>query len=108
MKTKAERLRIKEEISNVFKKGKRRKTEYFTLWTHNKKKGPFRVLVITSKKTDKRAVKRNTIRRRVQEIIRKDFQKKLPKTDLIVQLHKESIGVPLKDLKESLTHVLPV
>lgn len=67
---------------------------------------PYRVTVIVAKKVHKSAVKRNRIRRRIYEVVRKsDFQ--LGSTDLILTVFNEQVAdMPAPELEEQVNNLL--
>ena len=67
---------------------------------------PFRVAVVVARKVHKSAVKRNRIRRRVYEAVRRSQY--LPKeTDLILTVFNEQVGtMPTRDLDKQVNELL--
>jgi ribonuclease P protein component len=67
---------------------------------------PYRVSVIVAKKVHKSAVKRNRIRRRIYEIVRKsDYAPE--STDLILTVFNEQVAyMPAEELEEQVNNLL--
>lgn len=95
----------KKDVSLIFRRGKLYKMPKFQLRVYEKKAKPFRCLIICSKKVDKRATRRNLIRRRIREILRKDVAEGFPKHDVIVEVRAEARDASFRDLREELSHV---
>ena len=106
-KASVKRLR-KEDIGFVFQKGKRLKTAFFLLWDVKKKDSPFRLSVVCSRKVEKRATKRNTIKRRIREVFRKDIAEKISSHDVIVQVLPAGKAISSKIIKETLYNVFHI
>lgn len=102
------RLSSREEIQHIFKKGKKRVFSPFNVWVYRKKQGPFRILVITSKKVDKRATYRNTLKRRIREVFRKHIAPQYPDMDIIVQINPKTELLSTASIKEALRHEFPI
>ena len=65
-------------------------------------RGFTRVAVVVSKKTEKLAVNRNRIRRRVYEVIRKNFEYLPKKKDYIIVVFSNSIlKMPFDELEKT-------
>lgn len=64
------RLRLKKDFDRIFKQGKFAGGRFFTLGYMENNLDFSRFAVVVAKKVDKRAVRRNLIRRRAGEIIR--------------------------------------
>lgn len=101
-----DRIHTGGDIDRVFKKSKKYHHTLFTVWLLAKQSGTFRGLAICSRKVDKRATKRNQLKRRVREILRKDVKSYIPHADVIVSLKPGSSGKKTKELKEALFYVL--
>jgi ribonuclease P protein component len=101
------RLR-KEDIAHIFRKGRRTPTTSFIVWMLKKPTPPFRITVICSKKVDKRAVKRNTLRRRIREVFRKDIAPRMPEYDAVVQILPAGKNISTEEIKKTLYNVLHI
>lgn len=66
------RFHRRNHVKYVYAKGKSIRSDSLTLkYLRNQKHADFRVAVVVSKKVSKSAVKRNRIRRRIYEVVRK-------------------------------------
>lgn len=94
------RLSSQEEVKKVFLKGKKYHFQPFFLWLYDKKELPFRSLVVCSKKVDKRATRRNLLKRRFREVLRRDIRRLFPTADVIVQIKPEGRDITIADIRE--------
>lgn len=87
----------------MYQKGKTvRKSKASLVFVPNER-GFTRVAVVVSKKVEKTAVGRNRIRRRVYEVIRKNFEYLPKKTDYIFVIYaKEVMVMPHAELEKTL------
>lgn len=73
----------------------------------NKRRSDSRVAVIVGKKVAKSAVVRNRIRRRVFEVVRKNWTRIVPQTDFAVTVLSADMAVlPSVDVERSVLEVL--
>ncbi|MBI2052677.1 MAG: ribonuclease P protein component [Candidatus Ryanbacteria bacterium] len=94
------------DIKRIFVRGKKIDTPYFRLWRLDKKDRGFRAVVICSRKVDKRATRRNLLKRRMREIFRRDVHPRLPTSDIIVECKPSMKNIPFATLKKELLCVL--
>ena len=95
-------------VAFILKKGKRYESPFFTVWRFRRDTGALRSFVVCSRKVDKRAVRRNTIKRRVREILRKDFSKSYSANDIVVRIKPGITDISSKKLKSAILYVLPL
>ena len=100
------RIRKAPDITFVLKRGKKLKTSLVTISVYNKGRGLFRGLVICSRKVDKRATRRNSVKRRVREILRKEVESRLPFADMVVEIQKGAAEATYQTLKTEILNVL--
>jgi ribonuclease P protein component len=94
------RLKTPADYKKVFAKPIKSSDTYFTLLaTQNDLDHP-RLGLAIAKKSIKKAVHRNIIKRTVRENFR--LQENLGSIDIVVLARKEAIGVPLESLRKSL------
>ncbi len=98
-------LRKKEEFSHLFRYGKRVETPLFTLFIKQNNVGFLRLGVVVSKSVDKRAVIRNTLRRRIKEWVRKLTPPPIHAKDIVFLLKKEVVIAPRKKIYEELNAI---
>ena len=73
----------------------------------NAKREDSRAVVVVSKKVVKSAVKRNRIRRRLYEILRRHWKAILAPTDLVLTVYAPEVGtVPAQELEEQVVDLL--
>ena len=84
----------------VYSKGKTTRARYLSLkYVANSRREESRVAVVVSKKITKKAPERNRMRRRIYEIIRKDWHNIKPGYDLVVTVFDERVGtIPSQEL----------
>ncbi len=92
-------------VEFILKRGKRYENPLFTVWKLDKKKTPFRSFVICSRKVDKRATQRNLLKRRIREILRKDFAKAYRTSDIAVRIKPTGGNKKSAEFKKALIHV---
>lgn len=97
-------LKKKNLFIKCWKEGKKLKGKYITVYVlENKENFLFRVGVVISKKVVKKAVERNLWRRRVKEILRREFDKdKLAGYDFVINFNKRCIPPGFWELREDL------
>ena len=67
----------------------------------------YRCAVVVSKKISKSAVKRNRMRRRIYEIVRKNESNIVPSFDIVVTVYSDQVAtVPSRELEESVCLLL--
>lgn len=103
MLNKKYRFHSRGGVRYVYQKGKTvRKAKASLVFVPNER-GFTRVAVVVSKKVEKTAVGRNRIRRRVYEVIRRNFEYLPKETDYIFVIYsKEVLGMPYLELEKIL------
>jgi ribonuclease P protein component len=100
------RLQKKKEFNLVFKHGKVAANHQFVIYHKTSKDTKqFRLGVSASKKIGN-AVTRNTIRRRIKEIVRKMEHRIIFNIDIICIVRKPALELDHLELKRSIVHVL--
>lgn len=90
-------------VRYVYQNGKTIRTAKMSLVFAPNNRGYTRIAVAVSKKVEKSAVKRNRIRRRVFEILRKNFDMIPQKTDYIFVVYsKDVLKMKYMDLEKEL------
>lgn len=100
-------------LNFLYKNGETKRSKHMALKSAtNPKRNKPRFAVVVSKKVHKSAVKRNSIRRRIYEIWRKDILPKLETSNLdsalivyspeIIKMASSDLGVEIQDLFEDL------
>lgn len=103
MLNKRYRFHSRGGVRYVYKHGKTVRTSKMSLVFVPNERGFTRVAVVVSKKVNKTAVGRNRIRRRVYEVIRKNFDLLPKKTDYIfVIFSPDVLKMPQNELEKSL------
>lgn len=104
--SKKHRLTDKLKIEEVFKKGRIINSNFFFI-KFRRNRLPFsRFLVIVSSKISKKAVIRNKVKRRLNEIIRLNVLKDKPGYDLIVMTKSGILDQEYSKLREVLVNEL--
>lgn len=104
------RLRKAGEIQRVFKAGKSIKSTNFLVRFAPSRQLANRFAIVVGTKVDKRATRRNALKRRMREIIRRDVQNMPQSLDIVLTAHKlpnwplklSDIEVELKDLLQKI------
>ena len=101
MLNKKYRFHSRGGVKYVYKHGKTVRKPKMSLVFSANERGFTRVAVVVSKKVDKRAVKRNRIRRRVYEILRKNFDYLPEKTDYVFVVYsRDLLEMPHNELEK--------
>ena len=101
MLSKKYRFHSRGGVRYVYQKGKTVRSPKMSLIFADNTRGFTRVAVVVSKKTEKLAVNRNRIRRRVYEVIRKNFEYLPKKKDYIIVVFSNSVlKMPFDELEK--------
>ncbi len=86
----------------VYSKGKTARARYLSLkYIANSRRQESRLAVVVSKKITKKSPERNRMRRRLYEIVRKDWHNIKPGYDLVITVFDERVGsIPSQELTE--------
>ena len=88
-------------VKYTYKHGKTVRGPKASLVFSENERGFTRVAVVVSKKVDKRAVVRNRIRRRIYEIIRRNFELVPKKHDYIISVYsRDLLDMPYLELEK--------
>ena len=103
MLSKKYRFHSRGGVKYVYQKGKTVRRPKMSLVFVDNEKGYTRVAVVVSKKVNKKAVGRNRIRRRVYEVIRKNFDLVPKKRDYIFIIFSDDVlRMPFNELEKVL------
>ena len=101
MLSKRFRFHSRGGVKWVYQHGKTVRAQQMSLVFAPNSKGFTRMAVVVSKKVEKTAVRRNRIRRRVYEVLRRNFDLIPEKTDYIFVIYSKEIGrIPFRELEE--------
>lgn len=100
------RLRLKNDFDRLFKEGKFAGQAFLTLGFAKNKLVNSRFAVIVGKKVSKKAVTRNSIKRKITEIIRLNLKQIKPGFDLVFITKLEIQGKKYKEIKEVVSDLL--
>lgn len=106
MIARAYRLRAAADFNKTYKHGRSTNADVLYVKTYQSHQAHSRVAVVASKKVSKRAVVRNRCKRRVVEIIRKDWQHIKPGHNFIVTIKQDIAGLPSGELEVRLLDCL--
>jgi ribonuclease P protein component len=102
----AHRLRRTNEIERVRKRGRSFSSAFAQVRVAPNGGGPTRFAVVVSTKTEKRAVRRNRVKRRTREILRSLLPRIVSGADAIVTLRREAIAADFALLEAGLARLL--
>ena len=103
MLSKKYRFHSRGGVRYVYQKGKTVRKPKMSLVFVPNERGFTRMAVVVSKKVDKTAVGRNRIRRRVYEVLRKNFELIPKKTDYVfVIFSRDILTMPFPELEKTL------
>jgi ribonuclease P protein component len=101
------RLRKAIEIQKVFKFGKSIRSANFSIHYNPSRRGNNRFAVVVGTKVDKRATRRNAIKRLVREVIRQNLPSMPTSFDIVITGHKlPNWPIKLADVQPELTELL--
>ncbi len=107
MLNKRYRFHSRGGVRYVYQKGKTIRTPKMSLVFADNTRGFTRIAVVVSKKIEKSAVKRNKIRRRIYEALRKNLEYIPKKRDYIfVVFSQEVINMPFNELETTLSKLV--
>lgn len=93
------RLRLKNDFDKLFKEGRFASQSFLTLGFVKNRLDNSRFAVIVAKKVSKKAVVRNSIKRKIMEIIRLDLQQIKFGFDLVFIVKPEIQGKKYKEIE---------
>lgn len=93
------RLRLKNDFDRLFKEGKFAGQAFLTLGFVKNKLDISRLAVIVGKKVSKKAVIRNSVKRKTAEIIRLNLEQIKPGFDLVFIVKPEIQGKKYKEIE---------
>lgn len=101
------RLRKEREIQKVFKFGKSVKSANFSLRYNPNRLNNNRFAVVVGTKVDKRATRRNALKRQIREVLRQIWSEIPQSYDYVISAHRLA-SWPLKqaNIKEELAELL--
>lgn len=103
MLNKKYRFHSRGGVRYVYQKGKTIRTPKMSLVYTPNTKGYTRLAVVVSKKVNKTAIGRNRIRRRIYEVLRKNFDLIPQKTDYVFVVYSRDIlTMPFSELEKLL------
>jgi ribonuclease P protein component len=100
------RLRLKKDFDRIFKEGRFAGGRFFTLGYLKNNMDFSRFAVVVAKKVDKRAVRRNLIRRRTSEIIRLGQEKIKTGFDLVFIAKPAVLDKSYKEIEDDIIILL--
>jgi ribonuclease P protein component len=100
------RLRLKNDFDRLFKEGKFAGQAFLTLGFAKNKLDISRFAVIVGKKVNKKAVTRNSIKRKVVEIIRLNLKQIKPSFDLVFIVKPEVRGKKYIEIENVVLNLL--
>ena len=101
MLNKRYRFHSRGGVRYVYQKGKTVRSPKMSVVFVRNTRGFTRIAVVVSKKVVKSAVKRNRIRRRIYEVLRKNFELVPKKTDYVfVVFSRDIMAMPFNELEK--------
>jgi len=99
------RLSKKSDFDTVFQKGRSRALRYFFIrWQSTERVHP-RIGIIVSNKVSKKATIRNTLKRRIREIIW-NMYRELQSVDIIIIAKVQSVNASYEHIQQDLYNIL--
>lgn len=108
MLSKTYRFHGRAGLGAVYSKGKTVRHGNIALrYFKNERRHNYRLAVVVSKKTEKSAVKRNRIRRRIYEVAKSCLAETTSPYDLVITVYNSNVAeIPHPELKNDLTNLL--
>lgn len=106
MIARAYRLRTATDFNKTYKHGRSTNADVLYVKAYQSHLEHSRVAVVASKKVSKRAVVRNRCKRRIVEIVRKDWGSIKPGYNFIVTVKQDVSNTPHEELQATLTDCL--
>jgi ribonuclease P protein component len=106
MLAKAARLRQGREIDRVYRQGRFGGAQTLTTKVIYSHRSTSRAVVVVAKKVSKKAVVRNRLRRRLSEILAKDWQQIKAGCDIVVTVTADSSDLTAVELESQLLSAL--
>ena len=100
------RISLQKDFQKILKRGKRVSDEVFLLRFVSNNHNHTRVASPISLKHSKKAVKRNKLRRRIQEVMREHLGDFAPTLDIIVMSRPEAIKLEYDQIKTRLEKLI--
>ena len=100
------RLKKSSDYDSVQARARRWQSKHFLILIAPAQTELSRLGIIITKKIDKRATRRNTLRRKIRECFRKNREKLTKAVDLVIIARRDSVGLLSKDLYEEILSLL--
>jgi len=100
------RIRSKKEFAEIREKGRIKYSPLFGYLVANDESSDKKFAVIVSKKISKKAVDRNQIRRRITEVLNKEWNNIPEGTRGVFLTKKEILGKSLKDIEVEIVKII--
>jgi len=100
------RLTESEKIGEIVRRGRRHTADGFKAYVRKSADGSWRAAIVVPKRTDKRAVVRNRLKRRAGEIVRRLLPDLGRPVDLVLYMEAGSAKFSFEELKERLAEFL--
>lgn len=100
------RVTSDRDIKKVYKKGLFKSGKLLKVNVLSNRRDFSRVAVVTSKKIEKRATRRNKVKRVTREAVKEIYSKIGKGYDIIINVKGEALGAKLVDIKSDLTSIL--
>ena len=94
------RLRKKEDIERVFRRGRSVYGDFVTLRTLPNATEVSRATVVAGLKVHKKATRRNAVKRRVREVLRRHWGGIKPGCDVAILVKSEALKASFQDLEK--------
>ncbi|MEK7606715.1 MAG: ribonuclease P protein component [Patescibacteria group bacterium] len=94
------RLRKKEDVERVLRRGRSVYGDFITLRTLPNAIGNSRATVVAGLKVHKKATKRNAIKRRVREVLRHHWGAIKPGCDVAILVKSEALKASFQDIEK--------
>lgn len=108
MPTKNYKITKKEDFNLIYKNGKVFQSDYLKVFVLPNKLALSRFSVIVSKNVSSKAVERNSIKRKIKNIILKLEIQKKSSLDIIIKTHKGIENIKKRDLLEKFKRLLSI
>lgn len=100
MLPKEHRLQEERDFSRITRYGLSISLPFFNVKFYQKETGESRFGIVVSNKISKKATLRNTIKRRIREVLRKNKALYIPQTDTIIFAKTPIVNAPSTDIEK--------
>jgi ribonuclease P protein component len=108
MLKKQQRITDSKDFQTIYRRGRHYSNAFFSLNYSKNYYGHTRVGIVVNKKVAKKATERNLLKRQIREIIKKDYDKFIIGTDIIISSRPKTKELNFAQLEKELVTLFTV